>query len=148
MTIDAQRRSLLRHGFTFLFLGLWLGIATAVLPNARGWMAAHLTAFFTGLMLSVLAFAWRELHLTDGPAPHRLFSGNSRRLHRPRRRIVWRDRQPARSRLGPRRRDAAHARRDLYGAARGHRPEPAGFVWTGAVRHKGSVEHMKFRIQN
>jgi hypothetical protein len=75
MTIDAQRRSLLRHGVTFLFLGLWLGIATAVLPNARGWMAAHLTAFFTGLMLSVLAFAWRELRLTDGQRRTAYFLG-------------------------------------------------------------------------
>jgi hypothetical protein len=66
MTIDRQRRSLLRHGITFLFLGLCLGIATAVLPNPRGWMAVHLTAFFTGLMLSVLALAWRDLRLTDG----------------------------------------------------------------------------------
>ena len=33
--IESQRRRLLRHGFIFLFLGVWLGIATATLPHPR-----------------------------------------------------------------------------------------------------------------
>ena len=63
-SIESQRRRLLRHGFVFLFVGLWLGIATAVLPHPRAWMAAHLTAFFTCLILVAIGLVWRELHLT------------------------------------------------------------------------------------
>jgi hypothetical protein len=62
--IESQRRRLLRHGFIFLFLGVWLGIATAVLPHPRAWMAAHLTAFFTCLILVAIGLVWRELNLT------------------------------------------------------------------------------------
>ena len=59
--IESQRRRLLRHGFGFLFIGLWLGIATATLPHPRAWMAAHLTAFFTCLVLVAIGLVWREL---------------------------------------------------------------------------------------
>lgn len=62
--IESQRRRLLRHGFIFLFIALWLGIATAVLPNPRAWMAAHLTAFLTCLILVAIGLVWRELRLT------------------------------------------------------------------------------------
>jgi len=62
--IESQRRSLLRHGFIFLFLAVWLGIATAVLPHPRAWMAAHLTGFFTSLILVAIGLVWRELRLT------------------------------------------------------------------------------------
>lgn len=62
--IESHRRRLLRHGFIFLFVGAWLGIATAVLPHPRAWMAAHLTAFFTCLILVSIGLVWRELHLT------------------------------------------------------------------------------------
>ena len=63
--IESQRRRLLRHGFGFLFSGLFLGIAIAVLPHPRAWLAAHVTAFLTGLALITIGFAWRELRLTD-----------------------------------------------------------------------------------
>ena len=63
--IESQRRRLLRHGFGFLFSGLFLGIAIAVLPHPRAWLAAHLTAFLTGFVLITIGFAWRELRLTD-----------------------------------------------------------------------------------
>jgi hypothetical protein len=63
--IESQRRRLLRNGFIFLFVGAWLGIATAVLPHSRAWMAAHLTAFFTCLILVAIGLVWRELHLTE-----------------------------------------------------------------------------------
>jgi hypothetical protein len=63
--IESQRRRLLRHGFIFLFLGVWLGIATATLPHPRAWLAAHLTAFFTCLILVAIGLVWRELHLTE-----------------------------------------------------------------------------------
>ena len=64
-SIELQRRRLLRHGFIFLFLGVWLGIATAVLPHPRAWLAAHLTAFFTCLILVAIGLVWRELRLTE-----------------------------------------------------------------------------------
>ena len=62
--IESQRRRLLRHGFIFLFLGAWLGIATATLPHPRAWLAAHVTAFFTCLVLVAIGLVWRELRLT------------------------------------------------------------------------------------
>jgi hypothetical protein len=62
--IESQRRRLIRHGFIFLFVAIWLGIATATLPHPRAWLAAHLTAFFTCLILVAIGLVWRELHLT------------------------------------------------------------------------------------
>ncbi len=64
-SLESQRRRFLRHGFTFLFLAVWLGIATATLPHPRAWLAAHLTAFFTCLILVTIGLVWRELRLTD-----------------------------------------------------------------------------------
>jgi hypothetical protein len=64
-SLESQRRRFLRHGFTFLFLAVWLGIATAVLPHPRAWLAAHLTAFFTCLILVTIGLVWRELRLTE-----------------------------------------------------------------------------------
>jgi hydroxylaminobenzene mutase len=62
--IDSQRRRLIRHGFIFLFVAVWLGIATAVLPHARVWLSAHVTAFLTCLVLVAIGLVWRELRLT------------------------------------------------------------------------------------
>ena len=62
--IESQRRRLVRHGFIFLFIGVWLGIATAVLPHPRAWRAAHLTALLTCLILVAIGLVWRELRLT------------------------------------------------------------------------------------
>jgi len=73
--IESQRRRLLRHGFIFLFLAVWLGIATAVLPHPRAWLSAHLTAFFTCLILVAIGLVWRELHLTDRQRSVALITG-------------------------------------------------------------------------
>ena len=64
-SIESQRRRLLSHGFIFLFVAVWLGIDTAVLPHPRAWLAAHLTAFFTCLILVAIGLVWRELRLTE-----------------------------------------------------------------------------------
>jgi hypothetical protein len=56
----------MRQGFLFLFLALVLGLAVVALPHPSRWLAAHLTAFLTGLILVVIALAWNELRLTDG----------------------------------------------------------------------------------
>jgi len=66
MADDPRRRALMRHGFLFLFLALVLGLAIAALPHPSRWLAAHLTAFLTGLILVVIALAWHELRLTHG----------------------------------------------------------------------------------
>lgn len=66
MTNDPRRRALMRHGFVFLFLALVLGLAIVALPHPSRWLAAHLTAFLTGLILIVIALAWTELRLTQG----------------------------------------------------------------------------------
>ena len=66
MTDAARRRALMRQGFLFLFLALVLGLAVVALPHPSRWLAAHLTAFLTGLILVVIALAWNELRLTNG----------------------------------------------------------------------------------
>jgi hypothetical protein len=66
MTDAARRRALMRQGFLFLFLALVLGLAVGALPHPSRWLAAHLTAFLTGLILVVIALAWNELRLTNG----------------------------------------------------------------------------------
>jgi hypothetical protein len=65
MTHDPRRRVLLRQGFLFLFLALLLGLAIVALPHPSRWLAAHLTAFLTGLILVAIALAWNELRLTN-----------------------------------------------------------------------------------
>jgi len=66
MTDDPRRRALMRHGFLFVFLALVLGLAITALPHPSRWLAAHLTAFLTGLILVAIALAWSELRLTNG----------------------------------------------------------------------------------
>ena len=66
MTIDSQRRTLIRHGFVFLVLALFLGLAIVGLPNPRRWMAAHLGALITGVILAATGMAWRDFRLTPG----------------------------------------------------------------------------------
>jgi hypothetical protein len=73
--IESQRRRLLRHGFIFLFLALWLGIATAVLPHARHWLAAHLSALMTCFILVGIGLVWRELRLTERQRSIALITG-------------------------------------------------------------------------
>ena len=41
------------------------GIATAILPHPRAWLAAHLTAFLTCFVLVAIGLVWRELRLTE-----------------------------------------------------------------------------------
>src|SRR5262249_14088968 len=66
MNVERQRRTLLRHGFIFLFIAPCLGFAIAILPHPRAWLAAHLTAFLTCFVLSTIGLVWRELRLTEG----------------------------------------------------------------------------------
>jgi hypothetical protein len=66
MNIERQRRTLLRHGFIFLFIAPCFGFAIALLPHPRAWLTAHLTAFLTCFVLSTIGLVWRELRLTDG----------------------------------------------------------------------------------
>ena len=62
--IEQQRRRLLRHGFVFLFLALWLGLAIMVFPRPMKWMVGHLTALLTAVILLSVGHAWRDLALT------------------------------------------------------------------------------------
>src|SRR5262252_209195 len=65
ITDDPHRRALMRHGFLFLFIALIFGLAIIALPHPGRWLAAHLTAFLTGLILVIIALAWKELRLTS-----------------------------------------------------------------------------------
>ncbi len=64
MTDDPRGRVLMRQGFLFLFLALVLGLAIIALPHPSRWLAAHLTAFLTGLILVTIGLSWKALHLT------------------------------------------------------------------------------------
>lgn len=75
MTVEQQRRMLLRHGFVFLFIAPCFGLAIALLPHPRAWLAAHLAAFLTCFILTTIGFAWRELRLTDGQRRTALITG-------------------------------------------------------------------------
>lgn len=75
MMLERQRRTLLRHGFIFLFVAPCLGLAIMFLPNPRGWLAAHVTAFLTSFILATVGLVWRELRLTDGQRKAALMSG-------------------------------------------------------------------------
>jgi hypothetical protein len=64
--LPQQRRSLLRLGALFLFLGVVLGVVTALpLPYPTKWMAAHMTALIGGAILIGQGLIWPDLRLTD-----------------------------------------------------------------------------------
>lgn len=65
MSLEQQRRALLRHGFVFLFLGACLGIGVIALPHPQHWRATHVTAILTCFILATIGLVWRELRLTD-----------------------------------------------------------------------------------
>jgi hypothetical protein len=75
MNVERQRRMLLRHGFIFLFIAPCFGLAIALLPHPRAWLAAHLTAFLTCFILSTIGLVWRDLRLTDGQRRTGLITG-------------------------------------------------------------------------
>jgi len=75
MNVERQRRTLLRHGFVFLFIAPCFGLAIALLPHPRAWLAAHLAAFLTCFILATIGLVWRELHLTDGQRRTALITG-------------------------------------------------------------------------
>ena len=75
MTLERQRRTLLRHGFVFLFIAPFLGIAIALLPHPSKWLAAHVSAFLTCFILATVGLVWRELRLTDGQRKTALVTG-------------------------------------------------------------------------
>src|SRR5262249_60981878 len=75
MNVERQRRTLLRHGFIFLFIAPCFGFAIASLPHPRAWLTAHLTAFLTCFVLSTIGLVWRELRLTDGQRRTVLITG-------------------------------------------------------------------------
>src|SRR5215471_15301338 len=66
MTDDPRRRALMRHGFRFVLLAPVFGLAIVLLPHPSRWLAAHLTAFLTGIILVLMALVWNELRLTKG----------------------------------------------------------------------------------
>ena len=75
MTLERQRRTLLRHGFVFLFIAPCLGVAIAFLPHPSKWLAAHVSAFLTCFILATVGLVWRELRLTDGQRKTALVTG-------------------------------------------------------------------------
>ena len=75
MTIDEQRRTLIRQGLLFLVFAVILGLAVASMPHPEKWLAAHLTALLTGPVLAVIGLAWREMRLTSRQRRFAVVSG-------------------------------------------------------------------------
>jgi len=68
--MDAERRTLYRHGALILLLSALLGIVTALpVPHPPKWMAAHVSGILVGLLTIALGATWSELRLA--PATRR-----------------------------------------------------------------------------
>lgn len=60
------RRSIFRQGFIILLLGLLSGFGVvAGGPQARSWMATHVTLMLTALIIIAVASVWDELRLSE-----------------------------------------------------------------------------------
>jgi hypothetical protein len=55
---------LLRSGYVLVLLGLITGVAAPLLRDSRMGLSAHLAGFLAGVLLIVLALAWRHLRLS------------------------------------------------------------------------------------
>jgi len=65
-----MRRSIVRHAFVILTVAFLLGLAAGVTggnhhPNARLWLASHLTGILVAVMIAVVGLAWNELALGE-----------------------------------------------------------------------------------
>jgi len=61
--METERRTLFRHGSLFLLLATMFGLILAAAPHPSKWLAAHLTALLTGILLIALGGLWSELRL-------------------------------------------------------------------------------------
>jgi hypothetical protein len=62
--MEIERRTLFRQGSLFLLIATLLGLILAAgAPHPAKWLAAHLTALLTGLLLIGLGGLWSELRL-------------------------------------------------------------------------------------
>jgi hypothetical protein len=62
--MEIERRMLFRQGSLFLLVATMFGVILAVgAPHPAKWLAAHLTAMLTGLLLIGLGGLWSELRL-------------------------------------------------------------------------------------
>ena len=62
--MDAERRTLYRHGALVLLLSIFLGMVAATpVPHAPKWLAAHVNGILTGLLTIALGVTWSELRL-------------------------------------------------------------------------------------
>ena len=65
--MDAERRTLFRHGAAFLFLSALLGLVTAApVAHPNKWMGAHVSGLMTGILVIALGALWSELKLAAG----------------------------------------------------------------------------------
>jgi hypothetical protein len=63
--VEAERRALYRHGALLLVVGALLGsVVAAPVPHAEKWMAAHVAALLTGILLLAMGSTWPELRLS------------------------------------------------------------------------------------
>ena len=65
MSEPSERRSIIRHGFIVLLIafGLGFGIISGG-PQARGWMATHLTAMLAASFMILVGLVWSHLTLS------------------------------------------------------------------------------------
>ena len=124
----------MRHGFLFLFLALVLGLAIIALPHPSRWLAAHLTAFLTGLILVVIGAGMERAAPHEWPAHAGVRDRIGRRLRRPRWKRVRGDRRFPRPGLEPGRRSAHAAGGRVLRDPRDHRSQSLCFLRPGVVR--------------
>jgi hypothetical protein len=68
--MEAERRTLYRHGALVLLLSVLLGIVAATpVPHASKWLSAHVSGLLFGLLTIGLGVTWPELRLA--PATRR-----------------------------------------------------------------------------
>ena len=64
--MELERRRLLRHGFAVMIVALLMGFPVALASHRRAWLAGHVTAFISSLIVLAVAQVWRDLRLRDG----------------------------------------------------------------------------------
>ena len=65
--MEAERRTLYRHGALILLLSAILGLVVASpAPHPDKWMAAHVAGLLTGILIIAIGALWPELRLSPG----------------------------------------------------------------------------------
>jgi hydroxylaminobenzene mutase len=71
--MEAERRTLYRHGSLFLLLAALMGlVAASPVPHGNKWMVVHVSGLMTGVLFIAIGALWSELRL-EAPTRRRAF---------------------------------------------------------------------------